>query len=74
MKTPSVFGDAALIVPSVIGSKVAVQGYTCASMLVYTITCSFLDGLISKLVWRCIMGQSRRLLFLLLLPPLFRLL
>ena len=32
------FGDAALIVPSVIGSKVAVQGYTCAYMLVYTIT------------------------------------
>ena len=30
MKTPIVFGDAALIVPSVIGSKVAVQGYTCA--------------------------------------------
>ena len=33
-------------VPSVIGSKVTVQGYTCAYMHVYTITSSFLDGLI----------------------------
>ena len=57
MKTPIVFGDAALIVPSVIGSKVAVQGYTCAYMLVYTITSSFLDGFFSYLVWMCIMSN-----------------
>ena len=67
--TPIVFGDAAPSVPSFIGSKVIL-----VHILVCALTAAFLDGFLSNFVWRCILVKSTRLLFLVMLPPVFRLL
>ena len=65
--TTILFGDAALNVPSFIGSKVIfLFTFLCA------LTAAFLDGFLSNFVWRCILVKSTHLLVM--LPPVFRLL
>ena len=68
--TPICFGDAAPSVPSVIG----VKGHILVHILMCTLTAAFLDGFLSNFVWRCILVKSTCLLFLMMLPPVFRLL
>ena len=43
-------------------------------ILVCALTAAFLDGFLSNFVWRCILVKSTHLLFLVMLPPVFRLL
>ena len=65
-----VFGCAAPSVPSFIGSKVILGCY----ILVCALTAVFLDGFPLNLVWWFILVKSARVGFLVLLPPVFRLL
>ena len=43
-------------------------------ILVCALTATFLDGFFSNFVWKCILVISTRLVFLVMLPPEFRLL
>ena len=63
------FGGAAPSVPSFIGSKVIL-----VDILVCALTAAFLHGFLSNFVWWCILVKSTRLGFLVVLPPVFRLL
>ena len=51
-----------------------VKGHILVHILVCALTAAFLDGFLSNFVWRCILVNSTRLLFLVMLPPVFRLL
>ena len=51
-----------------------VKGHILVHILVCALTAAFRDGFLSNFVWRCILVKSRRVLFLVTLPPVFRLL